>query len=246
VYTDGLFLALSAGAFLAASRQRPWLAGVLGGLAVSTRLLGLALVPALLLLLWPRARSPRELLRPLPLVALPAALGAYALYLDRHFGDWNVFGEAQREFWQRHTPTLGPLGGLWEAADFAYHGAAQLALHLPRTGETFDRFDQIAVWFVLHFLLLLGAIALTWVAWRRLGAAFGLYSVTTLVVLLTSTVTWFPLASLPRYLLADFPLFLALASLLLNRPQARTIVLCSFAAVGAIAAVAFSRHVWIA
>jgi hypothetical protein len=246
VYTDGLFLALSAGAFLAASRQRPWLAGVLGGLAVSTRLLGLALVPALLLLLWPRARSPRELLRPLPLVALPAALGAYALYLDRHFGDWNVFGEAQREFWQRHTPTLGPLGGLWEAADFAYHGAAQLALHLPRTGETFDRFDQIAVWFVLHFLLLLAAIALTWVAWRRLGAAFGLYSVTTLVVLLSSTVTWFPLASLPRYLLADFPLFLALASLLLNRPQARTIVLCSFAAVGAIAAVAFSRHVWIA
>jgi Mannosyltransferase (PIG-V) len=246
IYTDGLFLALSAGAFLAAMRQRSWLAGILGGLAVATRLLGLALLPALLLLLWPRGRSLRELARPLPLLALPAALGAYALYLDRHLGSWDLFAEAQREFWQRHTPTLGPLGGLWESADFAYHGAAQLALHLPRTGETFDRFDQIAVWFVLHFLLLLAAIALTWVAWRRLGAAFGLYSVTTLVVLLSSTVTWFPLASLPRYLLADFPLFLALASLTLERPRARTIVLCSFAAVGAVAAVAFSRHVWVA
>jgi hypothetical protein len=246
IYTDGLFLALSAGAFLAAVRQRSWLAGILGGLAVATRLLGLALLPALLLLLWPRRRGLRELTRPLPLLALPAALGAYALYLDRHLGSWDVFAEAQREFWQRHTPTLGPLGGLWESADFAYHGAAQLALHLPRTGETFDRFDQIAVWFVLHFLLLLAAIALTWVAWRRLGAAFGLYSVTTLVVLLSSTVTWFPLASLPRYLLADFPLFLALASLTLERPRARTIVLCSFAAVGAVAAVAFSRHIWVA
>lgn len=246
VYTDGLFLALSAGAFLAARRQRPWLAGALGALAVATRLLGLALLPALILLLWPRRRSARELARLLPLLALPAALGAYALFLDRRFGSWDVFADAQREFWQRHTPTLGPLGGLWESAESAYHGAAQLALHLPRTGETFDRFDQIAVWFVLHFLLLLAAIALTWVAWRRLGAAFGLYSVTTLVVLLSSTVTWFPLASLPRYLLADFPLFLALASLTLERPRARTIVLCSFAAVGAVAAVAFSRHVWVA
>jgi Mannosyltransferase (PIG-V) len=245
IYSDGLFLALSAGAFLAAVRQRPWLAGILGGLAVGTRLLGLALLPALLLALWPRGWSVREVARPLPLLALPGALAVYALYLDRQLGSWDVFAEAQREFWQRHTPTLGPLGGLWESADFAYHGAAQLALHLPRTGETFDRFDQIAVWFVLHFLLLLGAIALTWVAWRRLGAAFGLYSLTTLVVLLSSTVTWFPLASLPRYLLADFPLFLALASLTLDRPRARTIVLCSFAAVGAVAAVAFSRHVWI-
>ena len=245
IYSDGLFLALSAGAFLAALRQRPWLAGILGGLAVGTRLLGLALLPALLLALWPRGWSVREVARPLPLLALPGALAVYALYLDRQLGSWDVFAEAQREFWQRHTPTLGPLGGLWESADFAYHGAAQLALHLPRTGETFDRFDQIAVWFVLHFLLLLAAIALTWVAWRRLGAAFGLYSLTTLVVLLSSTVTWFPLASLPRYLLADFPLFLALASLTLDRPRARTIVLCSFAAVGAVAAVAFSRHVWI-
>jgi hypothetical protein len=246
IYTDGLFLALSAGAFLAAQRGRPWVAGLLGGLAVATRLLGLALLPALALLLWRRGRRLESLVRLAPLLALPAALGAYALYLDRRFGSPDVFADAQREFWQRHTPTLGPLGGLWESAESAYHGAAQILLHLPRTGETFDRFDQIAVWFVLHFLLLLAALALTWVAWRRLGAAFGVYSLTTLVVLLSSTVTWFPLASLPRYLLADFPLFLALAALTLERPRARTVVLCSFAAVGAVAAIAFSRHVWVA
>jgi Gpi18-like mannosyltransferase len=60
---------------------------VLGGLAVATRLMGLALLPALLFLLWPRGRSPRELLRPLPLVLLPAALGLYSLYLRHRFGD---------------------------------------------------------------------------------------------------------------------------------------------------------------
>ena len=82
--------------------------------------------------------------------------------------------------------------------------------------------------------------------WRRLGAPYGLYSAALLVLALSSTSTWFPLQSLPRYLLADFPLFLALASLLDGRPRARTATLVAFGAVGAVAAVAFSRHVWIA
>jgi hypothetical protein len=246
LYSDGLFLALSAGAFLAAVRGRPWLAGLLGGLAVGTRIMGLALLPALVLLLWPRGRSPRELARLVPLLALPAAVGLFALHLERRLGDWNAFADAQSEFWQRHSPTLGPLGGLWESADAARHGAAQLLLHLPRTGEAYDRFDQIALWFVVHFVLLLAALALTWVAWRRLGAAYGVYSAATLALVLSSTSDWFPLQSLPRFLLADFPLFLALASLTLERPRARQVVLLSFAALGAVAAVAFSRHVWIA
>ena len=247
VYSDGLFLALSAGSFLAAVQRRSVLAGVLGALAVATRALGLALLPALVLLLWPRKRSLGGFARLTPLLLLPAALGAFALYLDYRLGDWNAFVDAQSDFWQRHTPTLGPLGGLWEAADDAYHGSAQLLLHLPRTGEgAYDRFDQIAVWYVLHFLILLAAFALTWVAWRRLGAAYGLYSLTTLVVVLSNTSTWFALQSLPRFLLADFPLFLALASLTLDRPRARQVVLCGFAAVGGVAAVAFARHAWVA
>jgi hypothetical protein len=246
LYSDALFLALSAGAFLAAARGRPGLAGLLGGLAVGTRAVGLALLPALLLLLWPRGRSPRELVRLVPLLALPAAVGLFALHLDRRLGDWDAFVDAQSDFWQRHTPTLGPLGGLWEAADSARHGAAQLLLHLPRTGETYDRFDQVAVWYIVHFVLLVAALALTWVAWRRLGAAYGLYSLATLALVLSNTSDWFPLQSLPRFLLADFPLFLALASLTLERPRLRSTVLISFAALGAVAAIAFSRHVWIA
>ena len=56
----------------------------------------------------------------------------------------------------------------------------------------------------------------------------------------------FPLVSLPRFLLADFPLFLALASLTLDRPRARDAVLVTFAALGAVAAAAFARAIWIA
>ena len=57
LYSDGLFLALAAGAFLAALRGRAVTAGVLGGLATGTRLLGLALLPPLAILLW-RGREP--------------------------------------------------------------------------------------------------------------------------------------------------------------------------------------------
>ena len=246
LYSEALFVALATGSFLAAVRRRALLAALLAALAVATRPLGLALMPALLVLLWPRERTPRELLRLAPLALVPLPVGLFALYLERRLDDWNAFLDAQSEFWQRHTPTLGPLGGLWEAADAARRGGAQLLLHLPRTGEAYDRFDQIAVWFVLHFVLLALAAWLTWVAWREVGAAYGVYSIAFLAIVLSNTSTWFPLQSLPRFLLGDFPLFLALAALTRDRPRARTILLCAFAAVGAAAAVAFARHAWIA
>jgi hypothetical protein len=247
-YSDGLFLALAAGSFLAAKHDRGWLAGVLGGLAVATRLVGLALVPALLVLLWPRGRSWRELVRPAPVLLLPAALGLYSLYLEHRFGDPLAFEKAQSLYWLRETSPFGPLGGLWDSVAAGYHGAAELFLHLPRQlGEPggFPDRDQFAIWNVLHLLLLAAALALTWVAWRRLGPALGLYAVAVDAAVLSGTHSVFPLASLPRYLLTNFPLFIALALLLRDRPRAREATLIAFAAVGAVAAVAFSRHIWI-
>ena len=246
VQSDALFLALSAGAFLAALRRRPWIAGICGALAVATRLVGVALIPALLLLLWPRRG--RELARAVPLLLLPAALGGYMLYLHEHVGDALAFQHAQQVFWLRHTPRLGPLGGLWESIQSGRRGAAELVLHLPRgqgAPAGYAAREQVATWNALHLLLLLAALALTWVAWKRLGAAFGLYSLTTLAVILLSPPAYFPLASFDRYLLADFPVFLALAALLRDHPRARQIVLFTFAAVGAVAAVGYSRKVWI-
>jgi Gpi18-like mannosyltransferase len=109
VYSDGLFLALSAASFLAAQRRRPWLAGLCGGLAVATRSMGLALLPALAYLLWPRSR--REIWRLAPLLLLPAALALYAVYPDREVGDAYAFTNAQASGWDRDFEPLGPLSG---------------------------------------------------------------------------------------------------------------------------------------
>jgi hypothetical protein len=247
-YSDGLFVALAAGSFLAAMRGRGWIAGVLGGLAVATRLVGLALVPALLILLWPRRYAGRELLRPLPVALVPLGLGLYCLYLEHRFGDSVAFANAQSLYWLRETSPFGPIGGLWESIAAGYHGAAELFLHLPHgLGEPggFPDRDRFAIWNVLHLLLFVAALWLTWVAWKRLGPALGVYAAATNAALLVGTVEVFPLASVPRYLLANFPLFIALAALVRDRPRAREATLIAFAAVGAVAAVAFSRHIWI-
>jgi hypothetical protein len=237
-YSDAFFLVLALGSFLAALRGRSVLAGVLGGLAVAARLLGLALLPALIVLLW--RRGPKRLA---PLALLPATLGVFMLYLHEHFGDAFAFAHAEGAYWQRHTPALGPLQGAWDAARSFEQGLAQIALHLPpgRYGKP----EQFAIWNVVQFLLLLAAGWLTLVAWRRLGAAYGLYSATTLVIVLSSPADVVPLASLPRFLLADFPLFLALAAVVKGRPRLRSVVVNGFAAVGAVAIVAFARGAWV-
>jgi hypothetical protein len=207
-------------------------AGVLGGLAVATRLLGLALLPALAVLLWRRGWP-----KLVPLLLLPAALGLYMAYLHAHFGDAFAFVHAEGVFWLRHTPPLGPLSGLWDAAHSAEQGLAQLVRHLP--AGTYGKPEQFAIWNLTNFALLVAAAWLTWVAWRRLGAAYGVYSLATLVIILSSPAAVVPLVSLPRFLLADFPLFMVLT------PYRRVLV-PAFAAVGAVACVAFARGAWVA
>ena len=172
-------------------------------------------------------------------------MGLFALHQDDRLGNWRAFVDAQSDYWSRHSATLGPLGGLWEAIEMGYRGGAQVLLHLPRAAEV-GLNDEQGARNALHLLLLVAALALTWVAWQRLGPAFGAYSVAYLAIVLSSPVDYFPLTSLPRFILGDFPLFAALAVLLADRPTARQIVFCSFAAVGAVAAVGFSRHAWFA
>jgi len=248
VYSEGLFLALSAGAFLAAMRSRSLVAGVLAALACGTRPVGIALVVPLAIFLWPRGRSPRQLARALPIALVAAPFIAYAAYLHQHVGSATAFLHARAD-WLRHFSAAGPFGGAWDGVSSGVHGAAELLRHLPQqlgSPEGYPMRDEYATWNVLHLLLLALALWLTWVAWRRVGAAYGGYSAALLAIVLSSPAAGFPLASLPRYLLMDFPLFLALAVVLEGRPRARTVVLCTFAAVGALAAAAFAHNIWIA
>lgn len=249
LYSDGLFLACSAAAFLAADRGRPVLAGVAGGLAVATRILGIALLPALAYLLWPRRT--RESLRLAPLLLLPAAVGVYAAYLDRELGDPWAFSRAQASpGWERTFPTLGPLSGLWMAIQAGGHGGLEILRHLPRTADAgaagYPAVERVEVWNDVHLVVFLAVIVLTWLAWRRLGPAFGLYGAAILLVVLAAPSRGFPLVGFPRYVLTDFPVLLVLALLVHEHPRVRTGVLVALGALSAAAGIAFAHGVWIA
>jgi hypothetical protein len=98
----------------------------------------------------------------------------------------------------------------------------------------------------VHLVLLVPLAWLTWVAWRRIGVAFGLYALATLTVILTAPSRGFPLVSMPRFVLVDFPVLIAIATLIQSRPGVRTAVLVGLGAASAAAGVAFARGVWIA
>ncbi len=248
VYSDGLFLALAAWAFLCALDRRTMPAALLGGAAVLTRPTGLALLPALLWLLWPEGRSLRSLLRVGPLLLLPAALGAYCAYLSAHFGDAFAFVHSEGSFWLRHVPATGPLGGAWAAVHSGEQGLAQLVLHLPAGSGAptgFGKPEQFAIWNVAQLLLLIAACVLTWVCWKRVDRAAALYSAATIVLFLSAPAAVVPLVSEPRFLLADFPLFVTLAVLTAQRPRLRTAVVACFAAFGLLAAAGFAHGTWI-
>lgn len=87
--TESLFLALTAGSFYAARRDRWWLAALLGAAASATRVVGVLLLPALALL-YLRRHGRAALRRPevLWLALVPLGLFAYMLYL------WRVTGNA--------------------------------------------------------------------------------------------------------------------------------------------------------
>jgi hypothetical protein len=248
VYSDGLFLALAAWAFLLALQRNALPAAVLGALAVVTRPTGLALLPALLLLLWPEGRSVRSMLRLSPLLLLPAALGAYCAYLSARFDDALAFVHSEGSFWLRHTPAAGPFGGAWAALKSGEQGLAQLLLHLPAGSGApagFGKPEQFAIWDVVQLVLLVAACALTWVCWKRVDRAAALYSAATIVLFLSAPAAVVPLVSEARFLLADFPLFITLAVLAADRPRLRTAVVASFAAVGLLAAVGFAHGTWV-
>ena len=205
VYSESLYLLLVLAAFVLAERGRFAGAGIVAGLAILTRITGLALLPALALIAW-RSRDRLRALRGVAL-ALPVA-GVYPLVLWQQIDDPWAFVHAQ-ERWHRHLSAAGPLGGIRDAfTNWVPPGA--------------DHSHAIAV-NVEALVALALLVALTVIAWRRFGAPFGLFAAVSLAIPLSLPSDRWPLLSMPRFGLVIFPVFLALAALG-GRPRVHTAI----------------------
>ncbi len=196
-YTEGLFLALSAGAVLAARRDRPAIAALLGLGAAATRSVGIALAPALLLLVTRRSIRARLLAASGPLLGLGAVLG----YAYLRAGDALAPIHAER-VWGRlfHGP--------FAAALPAARDALQAIIGASHPDWAFEpgwlRFTQFC-------FLLVAAGVVVWTL-RRLPLGYGAYLVLALALPLSTFWPQHPLMSFVRFLAVLFPVYLCLGT----------------------------------
>jgi hypothetical protein len=216
VYSEALFLMLCLAAFLLAERRHLVWCGVAAGLALLTRPLGVALLPALAVLVW---RAPGPTRQVAWLAIAPALFSLYPLVLWHGTGDPLAFAHVE-DLWDRSLDGLGPLGGLWDAMRAAWAGVLQLTVGSD-TNWYWSPVDPagIAARNLEATAYLALFAGLTIVAWRRLGAAYGVFCVASLAIPLATPTRAQPLLSLPRFSLVLFPAFIALAAVLEGRPR---------------------------
>jgi hypothetical protein len=229
VYTESLFLALSAGTFYAARRGRWATAGALGGLAALTRVTGILLaLPVMLLFLYgPRADVapdrpmrrliPRYRLTPAVLwVALiPAGTAVFSAYLAlRGYGPL-AFLHAQTRF-SDHVTTF-PLLTVWYGAQSAWQ---QLRIGFGGAVGLVTPTQSV----VGILALAVAAVALCGV-FRRLPLAYGAYILVGLLIPLSSPTVADPLKGLARYETVLFPLYMAAAAWAVERGIRRPLLI---------------------
>jgi Mannosyltransferase (PIG-V) len=220
VYSEALFLLLAVAMFLLAERGRLYEAAVLAGLAWLTRPTGLALLPALAVFAL-RDRGPW---RSLPVLLVPPALFAvFPVVLRAQTGEALRFLHVETQ-WDRSLSPYGPLEGVYRGAQAAWAGVRQL---LQGSDERWfwvqESADRVAVMNIELFALLVLFSVLTVVAWRRLGAPYGLFAASSLALPLAVPTQAYPLLSLSRFGVVVFPLFIALA-LLASTPRRAALV----------------------
>ena len=265
VYTESLFLALTAGSLYAARRERWWLCGLLGFLAALSRNGGIALIiPAAIIYFYGPREAPRTRwgsggahglrwllprhrlgLQALWLLLIPAGLGAYLAYLGIRYSEPLAPFHVESA-WYRHSTF--PLTTAWHGAQQAWHGLQQL-LQGPNPPYHVPSYAQSAISAALQDIylfvfLVLGVVGLVGVLWR-LGAAYGLYTLALLVLALADPVSLQPLASLPRYELMIFPLFI-LGALWLTRWRLATFAIPALAVLLGVFTLEFATWRWVA
>jgi hypothetical protein len=217
MYSDALFLLLVVGAFLLLEKGHLGLAVLLGVVATAARPVAPAVVLGLLVrrLEWRRQRGERW--TALDFLPVLSALGfvLYMLYLDKQFGAPFAFVEVQAA-WGQEPGWRSWLKLSWFKTVFSPDSNAETVLRL-----------------CLHALLTLGALALVWPTFRRLGWGYGVYCAVLVGIPAVSTKDFMGMG---RYLLSAFPLFLTLALLLRDYPRVRQGLL----AVGAVSLVLLS------
>jgi hypothetical protein len=219
-YSEALFLFAVVGSAYASRTGRWGRAGTAGALATGTRVAGIALVPALAVEAVRTARDRADLTRRAGWVAFAGA--GLVLYLGINWlvhGDPLWFLQVQRSHWFQHA--VPPWQSIIDGVRGLLDGPDDTTRNLIFWGRTAG--------FAFALLLLI-------VGLRRLRVADSVYGWAAFVLVLSTS--W--LISLPRYLLAIYPIFVVGAWLTRSRA-----VLWPVVVLGAVAQIfLFWNYAW--
>lgn len=220
-YTEALFLAGAIPAFYFARNERWVPAGAAAAVAMAVRFAGVFLILGLVVEWLRRRRDGSRALFGLVVSLLP--LIGYTMYLAASRGDPFYFVVDQKAGWGRE-PT-NPL------------------VALQRTWDTWSGADYPTNWrFAWRIEVLAAAIGIAFVVWamRKREWGYAAFMGSLLATLLVST--WY--FSIPRMLLAMFPITLFLAAWSRDRPARHEAVLLGSAAVCALGVIVFTQGAW--
>ena len=192
-YSESLFLLIVLSALWFGRKGQWWAAGAMAALGSATRLVGLAIGPALLFLAYKRGAKPRDLLA--IMLLSPSGLVAFFIYCAVKFDDLFAYFDAQSEWggWREHV---------WDYVElFVIH---------PKDAIGADSRHLIIL---LNVALLALFLAFLPTVWKRLDP--GTAMLTTLLVIGQGAITW---VSLGRYLMPAVGVFIA-GGILLVHPK---------------------------
>lgn len=218
VYTESLFLALALGAFVAASRERWWLAGLLAAIASGTRVVGILLVPALIIELglqtglWQKQvvfsrhrlaawlKKHKGSLAKISLGSLGLVL--YSIYLWYYFADPLYYFHVQSEFGGGRQETIV----LFPQVVWRY---LKILATVP--------LDLRYLIYVEEFLAGVGGLIILLIGYKKIRPSLWFFS---LAALLLPTVTG-TFSSMARYIIVVPAVFLILNLMLSSYPRLR-------------------------
>lgn len=202
LYSEALFLVLALAAFLVAEHSRFALAGVFAGGAMLTRPLGIAVLAGLIFF---ARRAPARAGAFARLCTAPLIFAAYPIALMAQGRRPLAFLSAESHW--RDTSSTGVVHGTYNSLLLAWHGAGDLA----------SGYDYVALLNITALIALVGFAFLSVLAWRRLGASYGVYCLVSLVMPVAAPADPWPLASMQRFVLALFPCFIVVGALRVGR-----------------------------
>lgn len=217
IYTESLFFLLIISAFYLAQKGKIWQASLLGGLASGTRLVGIFLAPALLF-----KKDKRSIF---PLLAVPLGAVAYMVFLQVKFNNPFYFLTSQSVFGQERLSN-GIV--LLPQVFYRYFKILTTTSGQPFVNASFE------------FIATLWALVALFLAYKKVKLEWLVFS---LLIILLPTLSG-TLASMPRYILIAFPIYLIPA--FIKDPKIKIVLLAISSALLAISTAFFAQGYWVA